>query len=94
MVQAVQANLVAVAMVHFLDHTGMAVVPLHLSTAAGLATAHGAAGVHVPQAVAAARKPVRAAVHAPTQALHVAVQAAQAHPPKPRAAAVTPIVAV
>ena len=91
MVQAVQANLVAVAMVHFLDHTGMAVVPLHLFTAAGLATAHGAAGAHVPQAVAVARKRVLVAVHAPTQALHVVVQAVQAPLLKPRAKAVTPI---
>ena len=62
--------------------------------AAGLATAHGAVGAHVHAHAVVARKRVRVAVHAPTQALHVAVQAAQAHPPKPRAAAVTPIVAV
>ena len=54
------------------------------------AGAAGAAGVHVLQAVAAARKPV--AVHAPAQAHHVVVQAAPVH--QPRAKAVTPMRAV
>ena len=62
--------------------------------AAGLATAHRPAPPHVHAHAVAAPKPVRVAVHVPTQAQHVVVQAALAHPPKPRAAAVTPIVAV
>ena len=91
MVQAVQVKPVAVAMARFLARLRMVAVPYFHAMAAGLVTAHGAVGAHVPQAVAVARKRVLVAVHAPTQALHVVVQAVQAPLRKPRAKAVTPI---